>query len=61
MTDGDAFTANTNFCRFCDALKDGITTMTDIASLDSIANDLVLDEDLRYAPAIHAVRLLIQG
>lgn len=67
MTDSDAFSVNTNFCRFCDAfligkgLKDGITTVTDTASLDSIANDLARDEDLRYALVIQTVKPLISG
>ncbi|KAG8220886.1 hypothetical protein J3R82DRAFT_2385 [Butyriboletus roseoflavus] len=50
--DSDACSVNTNFCRFCDTLlvrkgKDG-TMMTDtVASLDSMANDLARDENLR--------------
>lgn len=64
MTNTDAFSVNTNFCRFCDAFligkgKNAITTVTDTAALDSIANDLARDEGLRYALAIRAVKPLI--
>ncbi|KAH0836602.1 hypothetical protein J3R83DRAFT_8302 [Lanmaoa asiatica] len=49
MTNSDALSVNTDFCRLCDAFligKDGIT-VTDTASLDSIASDLARDEGLR--------------
>ena len=56
MMDHGGFSANANFCRFCDAFltgkgSDGITTVTaTVSELDSIAKDLALNESLRHVP-----------